>query len=59
MLFALYSTTIFMGINIMVFVVYTFEGKPAILDTVALVWYTGFKSYRGAQEKADIFNKGL
>lgn len=56
MLFALYSTTIFMGINIMVFVVYTFEGKPAILDTVANVWYTGFKTYQEAQERADALN---
>lgn len=41
----------------MMFIVTTYEGKPAILDTVARVYYFGFKTKAAAVKRARELNK--
>lgn len=36
-----------------------YQGKPAILDTVARVYYFGFRSMRAAQDRAAELNRGM
>lgn len=40
------------------FIVSVYQGGPAIFDTVARVWYFGFRTMRAARERADQLNKG-
>ena len=40
------------------FIATHYKGKPAILDTVARVWYLGFRTMRDARERAEQLNKG-
>lgn len=35
-----------------------YKGKPAVYDTVARVFYTGYKSMRAARERAEELNSG-
>lgn len=39
------------------FVTTMHNGKPAIFDTIAKVYYTGFKTYAEARQKADELNR--
>ena len=40
------------------FIATHYEGKPAVLDTVARVYYYGFKTMMQAIKKAEALNKG-
>lgn len=40
------------------FVATTYQGKPAVLDTVARVYYFGYRSMKAAREKAEALNNG-
>ena len=38
------------------FTVTSYKGRPAVYDTVARVYYTGFASYVAAQKRCDELN---
>lgn len=40
------------------FCVTTYNGRPAVYDKVARVFYTGFKTYMAARKRADALNNG-
>lgn len=40
------------------FLATTYQGKPAVYDTVARVYYYGYRTHREAREKAEQLNRG-